>query len=176
MSELQNASLVLKSCNATCDTNRINLTWQNIDLRCLLGDMYGKFDLFNLCLNTVSTASAVANTGATNDDRNVLMTITGLPWINQTYNTLYQTNTVSTNLCTFQFVSSATTTQYFYSNNVATFGKNQELVNITISYNRIVDNTQPATANPFPHVAFIFDIFGIESTKHDLTRDRLKIA
>jgi hypothetical protein len=174
MSNLSNASLVLKSYDAICDTNRLNITWNNINLRTVLGDMYDKYDTFNICLNTVSTANASANTGTANDDRNVIMSLTGLPWINQTYNTAYLTNTASTVLCTYQFASSATTTQYFYSNNLATFGKNQELVNLTLSYTRIVDNAQPTTANPFPHVVLIFDIFGIDETKHDITSHRMK--
>ena len=172
MSNLQNASLVLKSCNAICDANKTNITWNNINLRTVLGDMYDKYDTFNLCLNTVSTAIA-GGIGAPNDNTNVTMLLSGLPFINQTYNTAYLSNTSQTVLCTFQFVQNATTTQYFYSNNIATFGKNQELVNITLSYNKIVDNTQPAVA--FPHIILIIDIFGIDETKHGLTRDRMKL-
>lgn len=175
---IQNASLVLKSCDAICDATRINMTWNNINLRTVLGDMYDKFDMFNLCLNTITTANSLltnANTG--NDQRNVIVSLSGLPWINQTYNASQLSNTASTALCTLMFLTSNTQTQ-FNSSNVVTFGKNQELVNLTLSYSRILDNVQPVAGGGevFPHIALIFDIYGIESTKHDVTRDRLKIT
>ena len=73
------------------------------------------------------------------------------------------------------FGANSVQTQYFYSSNFATFGKNQELVNLTLSYSRIVDNLQPVAGGGevFPHVVLIFDIFGIDSTKHDITSQRM---
>ena len=50
---------------------------------------------------------------------------------------------------------------------MATFGKNQELCNITIDYLKLNDLTTPAVSNgnTFPHVTFIFDLFGIDKEK-----------
>ena len=143
--------------------------------------MYDKFDLFNLCLNTVSHASSeLTGLNTDIDQRNVILNISGLPFINQTYNTSYLSNTSSTVLGTFLFLtgdndSNLVQNKYFYSSNFATFGKNQELVNLTLSYSRIVDNLQPVTnlGEVFPHVVLIFDIFGIDSTKHDITSQRM---
>ena len=55
MSTNENASLVLNSVNAS-STNSIktSFTWANINLRSLLGDMYDRYDRFNLCLNTIA--------------------------------------------------------------------------------------------------------------------------
>ena len=39
MSNLQNASLVLSTNNGTSNNNRTSITWNNINLRTLLGDM-----------------------------------------------------------------------------------------------------------------------------------------
>ena len=149
---VQNASLVLKSCDATCDTNKINITWKNINLRTVLGDMYDKYDLFNLCLNTISTSVGTLTGTTNNDQRNVILSLSGLPWINQTYNVNKLSNTSSTVLGTFTFPTTASIAfQYFYSSNFATFGKNQELVNLTLSYTRILDNAQPV-----PNVGEVF--------------------
>ena len=49
MTNLQNASLVLSTNNGTSNTTRTSTTWTNIDLRTLLGDMYNKYDMFNIC-------------------------------------------------------------------------------------------------------------------------------
>jgi len=175
---LQNASLILKSCDAICDATKVNITWNNINLRTVLGDMYDKYDLFNLCLNTVSTSnSALTNANTDNNQRNVIMSLSGLPWINQTYSVNKLSNTSNTVLCTFLFFTTGNvSTQYFYSSNFATFGKNQEFVNLTLSYTRILDNSQPVAggAEVFPDVVLVFDIFGIDETKHDITSHRMK--
>ena len=34
--------------------NRQSYTWNNVNMRCILGDMYDKYDRFNICLNNVS--------------------------------------------------------------------------------------------------------------------------
>ena len=102
-------------------------------------------ETFNLCLNTISTAQA--NTIDSNlDSRNVNLRLYGLPFINQTYNVKNGGNTNCTSIGTFNFVPSAATTQYYYSNNIATFGKNQELCNITLEYARIYDDQVPIIA------------------------------
>jgi hypothetical protein len=174
---IQNASLILKSCDAIYDTSKVNITWNNINLRTLLGDMYDQFDMFNLCLNTVSHSnSALTNANTNIDQRNVILNVSGLPWINQTYNTSYLSNTSSVVLGTFLFGTTGTvSSQYFYSSNISTFGKNQELVNLTLSYSKITDNLQPATGGGevFPHIVLIFDIFGIDTTKHNITKHRM---
>lgn len=158
MSE-RNASLVLKTSDLTQNSSYLygqpfniqhgsmnakssSITWNNINLRVLLGDMYDKYDLFNICLNTISTSQA--NTIDVNpDSRNVNVKISGLPFINQTYNVKGGSNSSSTTIATFNFVPSNSTTQYYYSNNMATFGKNSDVCNITIEYFRIVDDTIP---------------------------------
>ena len=60
-----------------------SITWNNINLRTLLGDMYDKYNTFNLCLNTISTSQA--NTiDPSPDSKNVNLRLSGLPFINQT--------------------------------------------------------------------------------------------
>ena len=175
---IQNASLVLKSCDGISDATRINITWNNINLRTLLGDMYDQFDMFNLCLNTVSHASSeLTGLNTDIDQRNVILNLSGLPWINNSYNTSYLSNTSSTVLGTFLFlIDFDVQNQYFNSSNYITFGKNQELVNLTLSYSRIIDNLQPESVlinEVFPHVVLIFDIFGVDSSKHGITKNRM---
>jgi hypothetical protein len=188
MSNLQIASLVLRSSDLTlgtsnqygsCDANRLTQTWNNINLRTLLGDMYDKYDLFNICLNTISTAGAGANTALLGglaataaDNLNVVVKLSGLPFINQTYSVKNGCNTGVCPISTFLFANSGTannitTTQLFFSNNCYTFGKSQQSCNLTIQYARIVDDALPTTTNAYPNMIFIFDIVGV--SKDNLT-------
>ena len=66
MSNSQNASLVLNTASGTdvslimnqvlTVANKSAHQWTNINLRSLLGDIYDKYTLFNLCLNTVASS------------------------------------------------------------------------------------------------------------------------
>jgi hypothetical protein len=185
MSNLQIASLVLRSSDltlntstqyGTCDQYRLTQTWNNINLRTLLGDMYDKYDLFNICLNTISTAAAGANTaplgGGFADNLNVVVKLSGLPFVNQTYSVKQGCNTNICPISTFLFVNSGTannitTTQLFFSNNCYTFGKSQQSCNLTIQYGRILDDVLPTTIYAYPNMIFIFDIVGV--SKDNLT-------
>jgi hypothetical protein len=188
MSNLQIASLVLRSSDLTvnttnqygsCDQFRLTQTWNNINLRTLLGDMYDKYDLFNICLNTISTAGygqngyTIVTPGVTaGDNLNVIVKLSGLPFINQTYSVKQGCNTNVCPISTFTFANSGTsapitTTQLFFSNNCYTFGKSQQSCNLTIQYARIVDDALPIATFPFPNMIFIFDIIGIN--KDNLT-------
>jgi hypothetical protein len=184
MSNLQIASLVLRSSDltlgasnqyGTCDAARVTQTWNNINLRTLLGDMYDKYDLFNICLNTITTASCAVQYGNSVDDRNVILKLSGLPFVNQTYSVKQGCNTISCPIASFLFptfiATGVTATQYFYSNNCYTFGKSQQSCNLTLQYGRVIDDALPlATANTnkeFPQVVLIFDIVGV--SKDNLT-------
>jgi hypothetical protein len=129
--------------------------------------MYDKYDLFNICLNTITTSSALANTGTANDDRNVIIKLSGLPFVNQTYSVKQRCNTAICPISSFLFTSNQTTTQLFYSNNCYTFGKSQESCNLTIQYGRVSDDALPATGVVYPNMVFIFDIVGV--SKDNLT-------
>lgn len=179
MSNLENASLVLRTADlpagssttlGSCDAFNTSFTWNNINMRTLLGTMYDKYDTFNLCLSSITTEIAVGSFGYGLIDRIAVINVGGLPFVNNTYNTGLKCNTTTAVLGTFTFVANQSTSQFFYSSNVATFGKNQDVCNISINYTRIIPNgagtyvtqNSATAANVFPNVVFIFDIFGID--------------
>ena len=180
MNNLQNASLVLNTSQGTdtsVGTIKTSHTWFNINLRTLLGDMYEKYDIFNLCLNTVATTSSTANFNLATKDLQVIVRVSGLPFINSTYN-ITSSNNYNSNYCsisTFTFVQGNYTSQNYNSSNIATFGKSQELCNITIDYIRVGDLLQPSVSatNKFPDCVFIFEIFGIDKDKENKNATRL---
>ena len=171
-----NASLVLHTTTSTNNSSRTSFTWNNIDLRMLLGDMYNKYDRFNLCLNTIASGISNNYLGSTADAQ-VLVRVSGLPWVNNTYNitTTSNNNTGTTVIASFLFVNNSQQTQYFYGSNMATFAKNSDIASITIDYIRVSDLATPAVQNgtTFPHVAFIFDIFGIDDFKINQVQQRI---
>ena len=158
----RNASLILKTNESVNNTLNTSFTWSNINLRTVLGDMYDQFDYFNLCLNAITTSVSNAALGSSLDDINVLININGFPWVNQSYSYSHACNTSTAVISSFAFVKSATATQVFYSNNVLTFGKNSDTINITISYTRVLDGAAPSSAQAFPVVNFLFTIQGVE--------------
>jgi len=179
--KLENASLVLKSSDltlngtngvGTCDQYRITMTWNNINLRTVLGDMYDKYDTFNLYLNFIGSATSNANLGNSNDDRQIIVNMKGLPWINQTYSVANISNTDTKVLGIFEFVTDQSQVLNF-TDTVTTFGKSQEQCNITIYYSKILDSTTPSTTEAFPNVIFIFGIFGVGEPKKDITNQRI---
>ena len=185
MSNHRNAALILKTSDLTADSitsigeanqYMTSMTWYNINLRTLLGDMYDDYDIFNLSFNTFT--SAVVGTGAnvmgaSLDDRQLLVKISGLPFLNQTYDVAKGHNTSSAYVGSVYLTTTASSWQIFNGFNVATFGKNQELVNITITYERVIDSALPTTANVFPASVFFFSIIGIEKDKANKNSSRI---
>lgn len=156
MTDIKHSSLILKTSDFTSNSDYLygnsynngknssnaklsSITWNNINLRVLLGDMYDKYDNFNLCLNAISTSQA-NSIDPFHDSKNVSIKISGLAWLNQSYNVKSLTNNNNnTTIGTFNFIANSATSQFYNSNNIATFSKAQDICNITIEYQRILD-------------------------------------
>jgi hypothetical protein len=186
------ASLVLRSADLPVDTqlgelssNAVgstdnflsSMTWNNINLRTLLGSMYEKYDTFALVPTQIQSINAGTSPGSTAEDRNLLVFVSGLPFINNTYDMTTLTNKNAACINFIRVVASSTTVTS--SNPIVTlFSKNQELVNLNISYQRITKNTggnykpqstytgtqPPYVANNYPHTIFCFNIYGVDKT------------
>ena len=179
----ESASLVLKTSDLTAgttnqigsaDTYMTNMTWNNINLRTILGAMYDKYDKFSLVPVFMQSVTGSASFGTNAEDRIVTLNISGLPFTNNTYNSSTLTNSTSSVLNIVKFLTNSTTstTSYNYGN-ILTFTKNQELVNLNIFYQRINKNGNGnysiLTTSAFPDCIFTFNIYGID--KHDRVVD-----
>ena len=176
MSNLKNASLVLRtsdippsntinidSVDYTGQINftRTQITWNDINLRLLLGDMYDSCDLFNL--NIIQLASTTpSGFGVSQEDRTITLQIDGLPFINQTYNFKNRCNTTTATLCCFT-ITAATNVPFVanFTNNSLTFGKNQDICDIRITYTRVSGERINAGNVPALDAIFLFNIFGV---------------
>ena len=176
MEQKRSTRLVLKTSDLTansttnigsCDQYRQNFTWFNINLRALLGDLYDQYDYFNISLVSMTCSSATAANQGNVEDKNSYVKISGLPFINQTYNQPTGNNITSATLTLFQIPTTAVPATQYYNNstvNVLTFGKNQELCNINIFLTRVSDDTRPAITVANPQFVFIFTIIGVDKS------------
>ena len=152
-----NSSTNIGTCN-----QYINIfTFNNINLRMLMGDMYNQYDYFNLLLNTVSCSAAQA--GLSEADRFIYIKMTGLPFINQTYQQSTGNNGQYVYVTTYTLPTTAINTNQYYNNpaNVITFNKNQDLCNLTFSLNRVSDDKTGSAI--LPNFTFFFTIVGIDT-------------
>jgi hypothetical protein len=158
------ASFVLRTSDATVsDANLTTHTWRNIDLRTLIGsEMYDRYDTFMLkpvCIATANPPTLTA--GILPDDRMLVFNIQGLPFTN------YLNSTTLTKLQSCVFGTLVLRVTYMTATNGGiplTFGKYKELTDLTIFYNRVNktgNSYQIQTNNPYPHLVFSFQIYGI---------------
>jgi hypothetical protein len=165
-----------------------SMTWYNINMRALLGDLYDKYERFNISLNFAagSSTGTIAENNTAADNRMLQVKMKGLPFIssfnvNQDVN-IGQVcfNTISIPLTSYSPWNNNYFTQQFY-----TFTK-QDMVNITIDLHTILTDTFPApdsNTKMIGHCVFSFNIYGIEDFKNvndnnkiDLTEHRATIG
>jgi len=172
------------------NATRTIMTWKNINLRNVLGNLYDKYDTFNLSLSFVSadhpTTSYVNGNVATfgaGDSTNLInnIYISGLPFINSTYQQSLSHNGISAFVGCFTYASqnaiannfnveTSVMWQQYNSTTTITFGKNQEQADITISLLRAADFTPPVNPFAFPATNFVFDIIGCDLKKENASR------
>jgi len=116
---------------------------------------------------------ALVGSIASGDDRALLINMSGLSFVNSTYNQKLQSNSGALIVCPFIFLAAASVQSQLYNNfAVSTFIKRNDIINISINYTRIKDDASPT--NTFPHVNFIFNIVGLEEYRvKDVMNTRL---
>ena len=170
---LRTGDLPLNSSNnvGSSDQYLTNFTWNNINLRTLLGDIYDKYDKFNLVPVLFASGQGVTTFGTNDDDRIFQVYISGLPFTNNVYNTNLKTNSNTAIAGYFKYVRSQSVV--YNGGPTLTFTKNQELVNINIYYQRVspsaISGYSISSTAVFPNAIFMFKIYGV--TKTDRVED-----
>lgn len=179
---LQTADLTPGSTNSvgTCDAALTNFTWSNLNLRTILGDMYDLYDRFALVPIKFQSGNVNLTTfGATENDRVISLNISGLPFLNNTYDTALKTNSNHIIYQTAHLNNTLNTNSVVNGGAILTFGKNQELLNLNIYYKRLIKNANNnydiQTSYGYPDAVFIFNIYGVEKTDRvaDLNSSRI---
>ena len=132
------------------------VTWNNIDFRNLLGDMYDKYDKFNINLNGYVSRKVAVNL----TDYDATFFVSGLPFSNQTYNVKTGNNGAQSVLwCTNLILTTNNGTATTANSNTMTIYKPKNLCNITIN---IFNGLNARIAQVVNHQTFIFDITGCD--------------
>lgn len=166
MSFPRNASLTLRTCDILGNeytpgfTSNDSWTWQNINLRTLLGDLYDKYDLFTLNLEQIASGVSDVNLGSSLNDICVQINMSGLPFVNQTYNPVSGYNGSYNTLTCYEFVRGYSNIVN-YQGTYLTFSKNQEQISLNIYYKKVSDGGN-CNVVLFPNVVFTFSITGVE--------------
>jgi hypothetical protein len=153
----------------TCNNIRSLYTFNNLNLRTVLGNMWDKYSSFNLCLEYIGTSyPPMSGINILNDDLAVNIKMSGFNFINSTYEIKNNCNVSNIVLCPFLFSNTTPTNLYLSNASQYTFLKNNDIFNINIEYERIIDSKKPLNGSPtlsnipYPHMVFIFKIFGCD--------------
>ena len=147
--------------NITVTTNkgkvfddRTGYTWNNVNMRNLLGDWYNKYDKFNICL--VSVAQSYQPTHAVEACNVVTIKMSGLQWLSS-YDQASGNNTGSVVIGVRNFNQD---NDDFSSGSFITFRKGQQITNITIKLDCLQndDTLVPDSDSTFGHMIFLFNI------------------
>jgi hypothetical protein len=158
-SDLPNFANSPNSIGSTNNSSASSFTWNNIDIRLILGDLWDKYEYYNICLSsTVFSTGAV--TYASNDNKMGCIYMSGLNWTSN-YDTGKKQRVPYVPIGYLNSGSISSTVgivQSFNSLFSNTFRKNDPITSLTIFYNKISDGTPNSTTAPFPLTAFTFKI------------------
>lgn len=174
----QSATFILRTCDlptnasgenssgATNNSSGSSYTWRNIDMRTILGDMYDKYDSFNIGLvNCVSTVQPTGMTYPSNNDKIGILYMSGLRWLNSNYDcgSKTRTNNACIGYVNFAPLTTSVGTAIQYNNlSLNSISRPHANVNLTIFFNNVSANVSNSTsAQTFPQMAFQFVIYPI---------------
>lgn len=173
----QQASLVLKHSDISANNvseeafldgvgfwkeNKIETTWY-VDLQQLMGyEMFNQYENFGLRLN--QTAFTELNFAVTSYDTQLVARISGLNWLNCSYDIKTSNNNTKAVLGVFNIPGSVAFTNSYSPNvHVLYFKKSSPRVAITIEFTRAIDDLKPDlnVATSLPNACYSFSIFPI---------------
>ena len=141
----------------TTNATRTITTWNAINFENILGDLYNKYELFNLRLRMIAYNLTVAY-GTTANDRAITFKMDGLNWTGSNYDIIRGCNTSTANIASVTLVQNTANIITFEETFITTFQK-QKTANLTISMLNANFVVPALNANTqMPRIAFYFDI------------------
>ena len=150
----------------TIQSNGQYLVFKNINMRILLGTLWDKYDMFNICLRTL----AVSTSGNAINGVSCSIWMSGLNFVNQTYSVKTKTLVNECCLGDNNFITTGTngSVNHFPANS-AMFRKGKEVTDLVIelkgSTGAVVvgdDGRFEKSGGVFGHQQYIFDIYGVD--------------
>lgn len=143
-------------------SNYKQTTYWYVNLKSLLGEDYDKYDKYCIRLNQANFASANYPT-STSTDINWISYMSGLNWVNSSYNCVTQNNSNKAPLGLF-YIPASTNLSFSFNNFNLTnfFRKGDNLVRIQIEHFKVTDGTIIGSTTGLPHSVYSFDVFGVK--------------
>ena len=150
----------------TISNNRCNLTWKNINMRRVLGEMYDKYETFNMYLYQINQSQGFGASPVSLQYNMVDVRIKGLPFINNTYNAVSRNNTTSSYLTSYLLNTGALTVNPgsvtpMFNPTILTFTKGVENVDINIDMKNTLNQVYPTITASLGTFIFLFKFYGI---------------
>lgn len=168
--DLTSGNLPINNAIGSIDTSGQRITWKNINPQMLFGDMYDKFDKFNLNLACYSSRKVPIDLL----DADITFYISGLPWSNQGYS--LKTNSVTNKAVLFTsllFNNTIDGVENQTNNNTLTFYRPTSNFDITIELKNGIDAYLGQVVN---HQTFVLDIVGCDGYQRNPIINNQEIA
>ncbi len=163
------ANLVLNSANRSSQgsTGNVDVTFNNINLRAILGQLWYEYDYFTLELVHVQTTAISATID--NSGRVCYISLSGLPFVNSSQDVSKNTNTPEANVGFIDLTgvaSSIPSTTFNSSIGDVMFSKHFTVVSLRLKMISVQTlDICSITAGTFNNVNFTFKIVGVTPTK-----------
>lgn len=140
------------------------MTFNNISIKNILGELYDQYDTFNISLVSVTIPQSAATYGVGNNT-NILLYMAGIPFkSSNTYSNLTRTSQTYAHVASFQlpvWVANSSSTIQFNNSFCNTFNKFEDYTDINLSLRSPTGATQVPT-NAYPLLVYNFTIVGID--------------
>ena len=164
----------------TITNNRCTNTWKNINMRFVLGVLYDKYETFNIKLYQITQTSGALGSGNPLANYTLVdVRVSGLPFLNNSYNIASSNNTNSIYLTSYvlnnlNFLQTGGSITVLYPITL-TFGKSTEYVDITIDIKNTLDQKYPTIPlnSALGPTSYVFKIYGIPKTESKVITNRI---
>lgn len=170
-------NVVKEGAIGTISKYRTEYLFRNINLRTLLGDLYDKYDYFNLELTSIvligNSGGAVLNGNVNKEYRSLSVFIEGFDWVNSGFNQKTGNNRSKAYLTCVannddEWITNASGLQIYSNSYELTnlYFKKEPSVNIKINMGSLVQEVIPdfliLSTLVHPHTAFRFNIYPVK--------------
>jgi hypothetical protein len=139
------------------------MTWNAINFKNLLGEMYNNYDMFNLQMISTGNALPPAGWGVTANDRLLKVSMSGLDWVYNNYDTSTGNMTNACIVGNQNFANVANSSPGAYVSSQSSIFRKCITADITISVQTVLGGVPNMAAGTiFPRLSFGFCISPVE--------------
>jgi hypothetical protein len=153
------------------------IQWRNVNIRHLMGDLWDKYSMFNLCLKTIVRSNRAALVGMS-----CSIWMTGLNWVNQSYSVTTKSFTREACIGAENFILSVTDGDVanYTNTHKLMFKRGNPVVDLTIELKNSVggfavgsDGRTEKINTPNGHCEYIFEIYGVKGYETDISETEI---